>query len=414
MNADYRAKRAANGLISLIILFIMLAFALLTFRDNAIDYGALICGAALSVILLLGYGFLIITVKRFDRLLFVVVALLLALGLIMQYRLEPEDAFNQLIMLFAGFVVGYTALAVVRRHEFLKRLTVPLMILALIILIALLFFGEEHGGAKNWISIAGITFQPSEFVKVVLIIVLACFFENNSRFTTLVPALIFAVVCTMLLIIQKDLGAAMLFALTTLIVFFAATGRKLITLAGLGVGCAGAVLSYHMFDHVKYRVAAWRNPWSLYEGSGYQIAQGLMAMASGGLFGLGLGLGSPKVIPAYHTDYIFAVICEEFGVIMGICVIALFIVFIIRGLIIALNAPCRFLMLVALGCTVIITLQSFIIIGGVIKLIPLTGITLPFVSYGGSSIISCMIIFGMLQGIAAISKKEESKTHEAL
>ena len=155
-----------------------------------------------------------------------------------------------------------------------------------------------------------------------------------------------------------------------------------------------------MFDHVKARVAIWLNPWATYSTSGYQIAQGLMAIASGGLWGLGLTKGLPKSIPAYNTDYIFAVICEEFGIVFGIAVIALYLVFIIRGALIALNARSRYLMLVAFGCTVLITLQSFIIIAGVIKLIPLTGITMPFVSYGGSSMIACMMLLGILEGVS--------------
>ena len=165
-------------------------------------------------------------------------------------------------------------------------------------------------------------------------------------------------------------------------------------------GAAGAVASYYMFDHVKARVAIWLNPWATYSTSGYQIAQGLMAIASGGLWGLGLTKGLPKSIPAYNTDYIFAVICEEFGIVFGIAVIALYLVFIIRGALIALNARSRYLMLVAFGCTVLITLQSFIIIAGVIKLIPLTGITMPFVSYGGSSMIACMMLLGILEGVS--------------
>lgn len=403
MNAKKKIRRSANGLMTLVIIFILLAFGLLAFREDAMDIKALICGGALSFILILSYVIMAFTKPRFDRLLFVVVALLLAIGVIMQYRLEPGDAIKQLIMLSAGIIVGFIVQAVIRHHEKFRSWITPVMVLSAMLLLALLFLGKEHGGAKNWINIAGFSLQPSEFVKITLVLVLAHYFDKAVKLKDMIPALCFAVVCTALLVVQKDLGAAMLFALTTLVVFFAATGKRMLTLLGAGVGAAGAVASYYLFDHVKYRVAVWQNPWALYEGSGYQIAQGLMAMASGGLFGLGLGLGSPKVIPAYHTDYIFAVICEEFGVLTGICVIALYIVFIIRGLIIAIKAPSRFLTILALGCTVMITLQSFIIIGGVIKLIPLTGITLPFVSHGGSSIISCMIMFGILQGIASIS-----------
>lgn len=403
MNVKNRIRRSANGLVALTVLFIMLAFGLLTFRDGAVDFRALICGGALSFLLVFAYGMMILAFRNFDRLLYVVVALLIAIGIIMQYRLEPDDAIKQLLMLLAGFIMCFIVQWAIRYHDKLRRWIAPLMIVSAGLLLALLFIGRENGGAKNWISFGGISFQPSEFVKLTLILVLAHVFDRATTIRTMLPALLFAAVCTVLLVAQKDLGAAMLFALTTLVVFFASTGKKGWTLLGTGVGLGGALMSYYLFDHVKYRVQVWRNPWALYEGSGYQIAQGLMAMASGGLFGLGLGLGSPKVIPAYHTDYIFAVICEEFGVLTGICLIALYIVFIIRGLIIALRAPNRFLTIVALGCTVMITLQSFIIIGGVIKLIPLTGITLPFVSYGGSSIVSCTVMFGILQGIAALS-----------
>jgi len=148
-------------------------------------------------------------------------------------------------------------------------------------------------------------------------------------------------------------------------------------------------------------VAAWKNPWSSYYGGGYQIAQGLMAIASGGLFGLGLNLGMPKVIPAYHTDYIFAVICEEMGIIVGFCVIALYVLLLIRGMSIALDASDRFSALLALGCTVYIALQAFIILGGIIKLIPLTGVTLPFVSYGGSSMLTGLVAIAILEVVAA-------------
>ena len=406
MKISERIRRSANGLMTLTVLFIMLAFGLLTISGGTVDFRALACGAALSFMLILCYSVMIRVLFRFDRLLFVVISLLIAIGIIIQYRVEPGDAQKQLIMLLAGIIACFIVQWAIRYHEKLRRFIVPMMFASLGLLAALLFLGRELGGAKNWISIAGFSMQPSEFVKIVLVLALAHVFDSARKLTSMLPALGFAVVCTVILVMEKDLGAALLFALTTLTVFFAATGRKLLTLLGLGAGALGAYASYQLFDHVKYRVAVFRDPWALYEGSGYQIAQGLMAMASGGLFGMGLGLGSPKTIPAYHTDYIFAVICEEFGVIMGVCVIALYIVFIIRGLIIALHAPCRFLTIAAMGCTFIIAFQSFIIIGGVIKLIPLTGITLPYVSHGGSSIISCMMMFGILQGIASLSDSE--------
>lgn len=247
----------------------------------------------------------------------------------------------------------------------------------------------------------GILFQPSEFVKVALVFVLADAMTERTHVRDLVPLFLFVGAVAALLVLQRDLGAAMLMAGTFLMVFFVATSNIGATLAALLTGGAGAYASYLLFDHVRARIAIWQDPWATYSTSGYQIAQGLMAIASGGLWGLGLGQGSPKMIPAYHTDYIFAVICEEFGIVFGVGVIALYLLIVVRGVLIALHAEDRFSMLAAFGATAMLAVQTFVIIGGVIKLIPLTGITMPFVSYGGSSMIACMLFAGILEGVAA-------------
>jgi len=153
-------------------------------------------------------------------------------------------------------------------------------------------------------------------------------------------------------------------------------------------------------------VAIWRNPWSDYDNAGYQIIHSLMAIASGGLFGVGLGLGSPKTIPVYHTDFIFAVICEQFGLIFGCCVLLMYVALIWRGAMIAMAARSAFHGLLAMGVTLLLGLQTFVIIGGVFKLIPLTGVTMPFVSYGGTSLISCLCLSGLLQGVASINEDD--------
>lgn len=195
-------------------------------------------------------------------------------------------------------------------------------------------------------------------------------------------------------------------ALVYIMMFYASSGRLGTTLLGTAACGAGAVVSYHLFDHVQRRVAVWLDPWATYSTSGYQIAQGLMAIASGGLIGMGLGEGSPKLIPAYRTDYIFAVICEEFGIIFGLGIIAVYLIIVVRGCMAALNVKNRFVSLCAFGASALIAVQTFIIIGGVIKLIPLTGITMPFVSYGGSSLIACMLLHAMIQAAADMGASE--------
>ena len=397
-----RHARCASAL-GIVLFFIVSAFLLLAFRGETFDAAALLFGAVVALITLLTYFLLAWLAPHADRLLMLAVCFLCALGMVTQYRISPETALRQLMMLGAGILGMLLMMVLMRRPHIFRILSIPMALISLGILCALLFIGKESGGARNWISVAGILFQPSEFVKVALVFLLADAMTEHTHVRDIIPLFLFVGAVTVLLVLQRDLGAAMLMAGTFLLVFFAATSNIGATFAALLCGGAGAYASYLLFDHVRARIAIWQDPWATYSTSGYQIAQGLMAIASGGLWGLGLGQGSPKMIPAYHTDYIFAVICEEFGILFGIGVIVLYLLIAVRGILIALNAEDRFSMLTAFGATALLAIQTFVIIGGVIKLIPLTGITMPFVSYGGSSMIACLLLIGILEGIAARS-----------
>ena len=315
--------------------------------------------------------------------------------------IKPQFWLNFLIaMLVCIFVVRY-----VRRWNFLMLI---IMIGAAGLLALPLAIGTEQNGATNWINLGGTSVQPSELVKLALLLILS-WYMSRRRFW---PWFAFAVFSLLVLMLQQDLGTALIYYATTLFLFYASTGN--LPLTGLGlVGAGGAaVAGYIMFAHVKKRVAIWRNPWIYYETSGYQIVQMLMAIASGGLFGVGLGLGAPRVIPVYFTDCIFAVICEQFGVIFGALVLAMYVILILRGVSIASAARSSFHALLAMGATVMLGLQTFIIIGGVLKLIPLTGVTMPFVSYGGTSLVSCMGLIGLIQGVASVNQDDLSYDYE--
>ena len=397
-----RHARCASAL-GIVLFFIVSAFLLLAFRGETFDAAALLFGAVVALITLLTYFLLAWLAPHADRLLMLAVCFLCALGMVTQYRISPETALRQLMMLGAGILGMLLMMVLMRRPHIFRILSIPMALISLGILCALLFIGKESGGARNWISVGGILFQPSEFVKVALVFLLADAMTEHTHVRDIIPLFLFVGAVTVLLVLQRDLGAAMLMAGTFLLVFFVATSNIGATFAALLCGGAGAYASYLLFDHVRARIAIWQDPWATYSTSGYQIAQGLMAIASGGLWGLGLGQGSPKMIPAYHTDYIFAVICEEFGILFGIGVIVLYLLIAVRGILIALNAEDRFSMLTAFGATALLAIQTFVIIGGVIKLIPLTGITMPFVSYGGSSMIACLLLIGILEGIASRS-----------
>lgn len=396
----------------LIILFEISAFMLLAFRDGTLDTAALLIALMYSALLVFQYALLVLLFPRMDRNILIIAQLLSTIGLVTQYRMSSDIAYHQLFMIVVGTFAMLICMLLMRNPNIFRRLNWLLAIISLGLLVLLTMIGQEQGGAKNWLKIAGQSFQPSEFVKVAMVFVLSHWLTNAIEIRKIWPMVLFVFIVTGLLVVQRDLGAAMLMAGTALIVFYCATGRKLLTLLGLSVGSAGAVACYYLFDHVKARVAIWQNPWATYSTSGYQIVQGLMAIASGGLWGVGLTRGLPKLIPAYHTDYIFAVVCEEFGILFGLCLIALYLVLIIRGATIAIDAPDRFTMLVAFGCTTLLALQAFIIIAGVIKLIPLTGITLPFVSYGGSSMIACMMLLGILEGVAMLGRESIERSLE--
>ena len=406
-------RRSTAALLFLQVLFIISAFGLLTFKGGVLDWQAAASGLILCLFNLFQYNILKSCFKHLDRFCLIVAQFLWSLGLVVIYRINPSLAIKQFLILMASTLVMVCVMLIIRKSVDFGRLNWLFMVLTFLLLASTLVLGRSIGGAKNWIKLGFFTLQPSEFAKILYIMVSAYFLTTREKLVSFIPYLIYTAACVMLLVVEKDLGAGLLIALTFLVMFFAATGRTLLTLLGVGVLGGGAYASYKLFSHVQTRVEVWQDPWATYNGQGYQIVQGLLALASGGLFGVGLGRGMPEVIPVRESDYIFTVIGEEFGIIFGIITILFYLVFIVRGLLIALNARSTYDALLVFGCTAMLTLQSFIIIGGVIKLIPLTGVTLPYISYGGSSILSSMIQLGIIQGVAIKNgQKDEEELAE--
>ena len=395
-------KSKTAGLLSILTILSLSAFVLLSLRNETFDPGALITGVVLSLMLIGSYKVITRVYKSIDGYLLIIVDTLITIGMIVQYRIDPDIAYKQLLAIAIGLFVMAVMMILLRDIDRFnnKKLCYVIMAGSALFLALPLVIGKDQGGAKNWIDLGFFSLQPGEFVKLSLVLVCAVFLSERTKLKRLLPLGLFFAALLGLLMLEKDLGAALIYAFVAVALYYAATGNIWITLSGLGLGAGLAVVSYYLFSHVRVRVAAWLNPWGNYYSSGYQIAQGLMAIASGGLFGRGLTLGTPKLIPAYHTDYIFAVICEEMGILVGLCVIAFYVLFLIRGLSIAFAATSRFSGLVALGCTAMIALQSFIILAGIIKLIPLTGVTLPFVSYGGSSMLVGLMSVALLEIVA--------------
>ena len=393
-----KSKRdRGQKLVSVMMLFFFSGFLLIALQGEMEWQGFALAG----VVPLLLYIATIWLPRLFsaDRLLLAIANFLCALGILVLYVTDKGAGTSRGFQQATYYAVGIGMMAVctlmIRHVRDWSRLMPLVAILSGGVLAMPLLIGTEYNGATNWIFIGGTSLQPSEIVKIPMLMITAWYLSHHQTW----PWLAFGAFSMLILMLQKDLGTALIDYTTVLLMFYASGGSLLWTGVGtLGAGGA-AVLGYKMFAHVKKRVAIWRNPWIYYETSGYQIAQMLMAIASGGLFGVGLGLGAPRTIPVYYTDCIFAVICEQFGVIFGVMVLGMYVILILRGFAVARRAPNSFSALLAMGATAMLALQTFIIIGGVLKLIPLTGVTMPFVSYGGTSLVSCMGLIGVIQGV---------------
>ncbi|MBQ5956705.1 MAG: FtsW/RodA/SpoVE family cell cycle protein [Clostridia bacterium] len=413
MNSKIQSRSTA-AVVVLQTLFTLSAFALLSIRNGVFDPWALIMGACLSAFNVVQYYLLKKMFRSMDHFVILVSQFLWSVGIVEIYRISQRYAVRQAIFLVFGTAVMMIVISVIKSSRDFGKLNWLFMGGAVILLASTLVLSRAIGGARNWINIGPFSFQPSEFAKILFIMSSAYFLSTRDKLTSFIPYIIFTAVCVILLVVAKELGTGLLICATFLILFYSATGRKLLTILGIGVFGAGAYGSYRLFSHVRTRVEIWRDPWASYNAEGYQIVQGLLALASGGLFGTGLGKGMPGAIPASHTDYIFTVIGEEFGLIFAAILIVFYLVFIVRGMIIAMNTDSIYDALLVFGCTAMLSVQSFIIIGGVIKLIPLTGITLPFVSYGGSSLLSSMIQLGIIEGISIKNGSRDDRELEMM
>lgn len=334
--------------------------------------------------------------KQGEQWILINIAFLTDIGFVMLYRLNADTAIKQLQWFAMGMVLLFfipLTFRYVKRIDKFKWFYIGISI-GLLLITAL--FGTEIYGAKNWLSIGGIQFQPSEFVKILFTFYLSTVFMQARYIEDLyIPALLIAVIL-IFLVLQRDLGSVLLYAMTLLVLMYISLNKKRFIFLFLGVGALGSFASYFVFSHIRRRIVAWWDPWRDVPNVGYQIAQGLFGIANGGWFGAGLTQGMPRKIPIVETDFIFAAICEEFGGLFGMGIIILFAIMVYKVLEISLQKTHPYFILLLTGSVSMIGLQMFIIVGGVIKLIPLTGITLPFISYGGSSMITNMIFMGLI------------------
>lgn len=333
--------------------------------------------------------------------------MLISIGLIMITRLSYDSAVRQFIFACIGVVIGLIVPVIIRNMRVLVDLTYVYAGVGLAALGIVAIFAATSGGAKLGFTIAGVGIQPSEFVKILFVFFIASSLKQSTDFRRVVITTAIAAAHVLILVLSTDLGAALIMFVVYLVMLYVATRQPLYAIAGLGAGSGAAVVGYHLFSHIKVRVAAWRDPFATYSEGGYQVAQSLFAIGTGSWFGMGLCQGSPDMIPVAETDFIFSAIAEELGLVFALCLILICVSCYVMFLNIAMEIHNQFYKLIALGLGTCYIFQVFLTIGGVTKFIPSTGVTLPLVSYGGSSMLSTMIMFGIIQGLYIIREDEE-------
>ena len=382
-------------------------------QSSVFAVGPLGAVAILSLTALLMHLWLQRVAPGHDPLLLPSAIALIGMGLLVISRVAPNFLLRQLIWLVIGLIALAVVVAIPNQLRWLRRFKYTWLLLSLLLLAATLFLGvnPSGGGARLWLRIAGIFVQPSELLRLLMIAFLAAFLAERTpifitnrhaptrlsvSLTHLAPSVLMWLIASALLFTQQDLGAAVLLLSTFVTMLYLGTGRRRLPLIGLAVlGLAGA-LGYQLSARVAQRIDIWLNPWPEAQDRAFQVVQSLIAVANGGLFGQGLGQGSPGYIPAVHTDFPFAMLVEETGLLGGLAVLLLFAILSLRGWRIAHQAPNHYEQLLAGGIAASIAIQVFVIVGGNLKLLPLTGVTLPLVSFGGSSLCISLIELGLL------------------
>lgn len=410
-------------LLFLTFLLCMVCFLNLAFiNDKQIfDKRAIILGVIICV--LIGYSFFVI--RRFfpdgDKYIFIFACILAVLGLVMLYRLDilndllhRTDVLNKLkyprpatsyaikqIIWFALGVTGYILIVVLlpSLKSFVKYKYVYLVFTMIFMSMSMLI-GTEVNGSKNWVYIGGIGFQPSEFGKLFLVAYLASALNNYKNFKQLIEPAVVVMISLGFMVLQKDLGSALIFFAISITMLYIATSKFKYIVTCFILFAFGSVISYKLFAHVRLRVLIWQNPWPYANDKSYQIVQSMFSIASGGLTGAGLGLGHPEYVPVNATDFIFASICEDMGILVGFAILIIFFLLFYRCMRAAVYVENEFSRLVAVGYSSMIAAQVLVIVGGVTNMIPLTGITLPLVSYGGSSMMITFFAIAIIQKIS--------------
>lgn len=350
--------------------------------------------------------FFLVTIKlyqhfypRLSRILLRNMILMMAIGFVAQLRLSEDKVERQIMFAILGTALCLIVPKIIETAPWLGDYGWVYGIASIVILIVVLFFGITEYGATNWFEIKGHVFQPFEFVKIIYIFCIAAMFSKEIDLFKIVTVSVMAAAHVLILVFQRELGGALIFYITYIVMLYVASGKALFALAGLFAGGFASTIAYKLFNHVRVRVMVWKDPLERINSEGFQVSQSLFAIGTGGWLGMGINKGLPTSIPVVESDFIFSAISEEFGGFFALCIILVYINTFLMMILIAFKQKDKFYRLLSLGFATMFSFQVFLSIGGGIKLIPSTGVTLPLISYGGSSILATIAVFMIIQGI---------------
>ena len=364
------------------------------------------------IYLIVFISFYYILYPKASRLLVNNMCMLMAVGFIMICRLDYDKCVKQFLIAAGGTIITFFIPALLKRVKSFRNMGWIYCITGITLLLAVLFCTEVFG-ANLVLTLGPVSVQPGEFVKILFVMFVASMFNKSTSFEQTVKVTVIAAIHVIILVISKDLGAALIFFVVYLMMLFIATRKLSYVGIGLAAGSVAAAGAYKIFNHVRQRVLIWKDPWSTIDSTGYQICQSLFAIGMGSWFGSGLAQGLPDKIPVAEKDFMFSAITEEFGAIFAVALLLICLNNLILMMNIASRCKTLFYRLVAVGLGVTYGFQVFLTVGGAMKMIPMTGVTLPFVSYGGSSIVSSLIMFALINGMYNMRQDEVEIKNES-
>jgi cell division protein FtsW (lipid II flippase) len=408
-NEDAR-RRIMRKQIVLLLLFNFVAYLVMFMQSRDIYMIFMYVGVVAYVLIVQGLYRLIY--RKASLILLNTMCMLLSIGFVIQSRLGISIAVRQLVIVAVSTLLSFIIPVLVRKVRLMRDLSWVYAAVGVLLLGVVLVYAQVKGGGKLSVDIFGITFQFSEFVKITFVFFVAGMLQEVTNFRQVLKVTVVAGIHVVILVMSRDLGAALIYFIAYIVMVYVATRKARYGLLGLGAMAGASVVAYRLFSHVRVRVSVWQDPFADYENTGYQIAQALFGICAGGWFGTGLFAGSPENIPLAREDFTFAAICEEMGILFAICLILLCMGMYLLIVNISMKLGKPFYKLIAIGLGTEYAFQVFLTIGGSLKFIPLTGVTLPLVSYGGSSVMCTIIMLSIIQGLYILRKDEDEQSEE--